>query len=94
MTGQPDLAASVAARLLNRSKATAEDPLGLTIAYWENPSRPAQMHAFARRAGLPVPATPGGAFTAVLHAFLAPVLGDLRMATKRDATWSPGGPWR
>ncbi|HXR93601.1 MAG TPA: nucleotidyl transferase AbiEii/AbiGii toxin family protein, partial [Steroidobacteraceae bacterium] len=28
------------------------DPVALTKAYWENPMRPAQMRAFARRAGL------------------------------------------
>jgi len=31
-----------------RTPIPAEDPLGLTPAYWENPSRPAQMRAFAQ----------------------------------------------
>jgi hypothetical protein len=77
-----------------RTPIPAEDPLGLTVAYWENPSRPAQVRAFARRAGLEVPAKPSETFTRVLHAFLAPVLEDLRRGTKREATWPAGGPWK
>lgn len=72
----------------------AEDPLGLTAAYWENPSRPAQVRAFARRAGLDVPATPAQEFSRLLRDFLAPVLGDLRSGTVPAATWRPGGPWQ
>ena len=77
-----------------RTPIPAEDPLGLTPAYWENPSRPAQVRAFARRAGLEVPAKPAEEFTRVLHAFLAPVLESLRRGTKRGGTWRAGGPWR
>ncbi len=33
-----------------RTPIPAEDPIGLTSVYWENPSRPAQVRAFARRA--------------------------------------------
>jgi hypothetical protein len=138
VTGKADLAASVAARLLNRAKETgddhqtlltsyclerflyrlgasdrrdrfvlkgamllrrrtpipAEDPIGLTRLYWENPSRPAQVRAFARRARLAVPEKPEEEFTRLLHAFLAPVLEDLRVGTARKGTWRPGGPWR
>jgi predicted nucleotidyltransferase component of viral defense system len=72
----------------------AEDPIGLTPAYWENPSRPAQVRAFARRAGLEVPATPAEEFTRLLHAFLSPVLEDLRVGAPRAGCWHPGGPWR
>lgn len=72
----------------------ADDPLGLTPAYWENPSRPAQVRAFARRAGLEVPAKPAEDFTHLLHAFLSPVLHDLRHGKKRTATWRAGGPWK
>ena len=35
-----------------------DEPIALTRAYWENPSRPAQVRAFARRAGLAVPDAP------------------------------------
>jgi hypothetical protein len=71
----------------------AGDPLGLTTGYWENPSRPAQVRAFARRAGLDVPEKPAEEFTRVLHAFLAPLLEDLRTEAKRGGVWRPGGPW-
>ncbi len=37
-----------------RTPIPVEPPIGLTPAYWENPSRPAQVRVFARRAGLAV----------------------------------------
>ena len=46
-----------------RTPVPSEDPLGLTSVYWDNPSRPAQVRAFARRAGLEVPARPAEEFT-------------------------------
>ena len=71
-----------------------EEPLGLTAAYWENPSRPVQVRAFARRAGLTLATDPGVEFAQALSAFLSPVLGDVREATRRGGTlagWtSPG----
>ena len=72
----------------------AEAPIGLTSAYWDNPSRPAQVRAFARRAGLAVSATSGDEFAPLLAAFLLPILEDLRPGRGREGTWSPGGPWR
>jgi Nucleotidyl transferase AbiEii toxin, Type IV TA system len=72
----------------------AEDPIGLTLGYWENPSRPAQVRAFARRAGLEVPEDPADEFTRVLHAFLSPVLTDTRRGVRSEGSWLPGGPWR
>jgi len=77
-----------------RTPIPAEDPIGLTRLYWENPSRPTQVRAFARRAHLDVPEKPEETFTRLLHAFLAPVLADLRIGTMRKGTWNPGGPWR
>ena len=72
----------------------AEPPIGLTPAYWENPSRPAQTRAFARRAGLKVPESPGIEFAELLGAFLLPVVDDLRSGKGSNGTWCPGGPWR
>lgn len=76
-----NLAASVAARLLRRSN------------YWENPSRPAQIRAFAHRAGITVSEQPGGELLAVVRPFLLPVLDDLRSGAARSGAWSAGGPW-
>ena len=53
-----------------RTPIAADAPIGLTPAYWENPSRPAQVRAFARRAGLAVPDDPGEGFVGLLGAFL------------------------
>ena len=72
----------------------AEVPIGLTTAYWENPSRPAQTRAFARRAGLQIPEDPGHEFSDLLGAFLLPVLDDLRRGETGEGTWPPGGPWQ
>jgi len=77
-----------------RTPIPSDDPIGLTPAYWENPSRPTQVRAFARRAGLPIPTAPGEDFVPLLGAFLLPVLEDLRRGARRDGTWRPGGPWR
>ena len=77
-----------------RTPIPQEDPIGLTPAYWENPSRPAQVRAFARRAGLEFPDTPANEFTSLLRAFLMPLLDDLRRGTPGAGTWRSGGPWR
>lgn len=70
-------------------------PIGLTPAYWENPSRPAQVRAFVRRAGLTTAIEPAsGEIVRMLGAFLLPVLDDLRHGAKCEGTWLPGGSWR
>lgn len=76
-----------------RTPIPAEDPIGLTPAYWDNPSRPAQVRAFARRAGLAVPDKPADTFQRTLHAFLAPILSDLRTKRHNSGRWPPAGPW-
>jgi hypothetical protein len=77
-----------------RTPVAAEAPIGLTSEYWRNPSRPAQVRAFARRAGLKVSEKIGDDFVRLLSAFLLPILDDLRRKEKSEGTWSPGGPWR
>lgn len=77
-----------------RTPIPVEDPIGLTPDYWDNPSRPTQVRAFARRAGLDVPERPEGEFTRLLHSFLGPVLTDVRHSARGQGTWAPGGPWR
>jgi len=76
-----------------RTPLPAEAPIGLTAAYWQNPSRPAQVRAFARRAGIGLPASYEIEYTRVLGAFLLPVLEDLRAGGSPSRTWNPGGPW-
>ena len=70
-----------------------EAPVGLTPAYWENPSRPAQVRAFSRRSGVAVPDGFAEECARVLDAFLSPLLEDLRVGRGRVGTWQPGGPW-
>ncbi|MBK9387725.1 MAG: nucleotidyl transferase AbiEii/AbiGii toxin family protein [Planctomycetes bacterium] len=76
-----------------RTAIPAELPIGLSSAYWENPSRPTQVRAFARRAGLAAPTQLGGAFAALLREFLAPLLEELHSGRCRAGRWLPGGPW-
>jgi hypothetical protein len=72
----------------------AEAPIGLTPAYWDNPTRPAQVRAFVRRSGLTLPDDPGTEFAGLIQAFLLPVLDALRDGHRSAGTWNPGGPWR
>ncbi len=77
-----------------RTPIPVEPPIALTPAYWENPSRPAQVRAFARRAGLAVPVSAGDELGPLLRAFLLPILDDLRKGVARGGAWPSGGPWR
>lgn len=77
-----------------RTPIPVEPPIGLTPAYWKNPSRTTQVRAFARRAGLTLPPDPGHQFTKLLSEFLLPLLDDLRLETRREGNWPAGGPWR
>lgn len=69
-------------------------PIALTRAYWDNPSRPAQVRAFARRARIEVPEDFAEECSRTLDAFLSPLLDDLRSGRKPAGTWPSGGPWR
>ena len=70
------------------------EPIGLTPSYWDNPSRPNQVRAFARRSGLEVPDNPGRDFVKLLGDFLLPLFTDLNEGARREGTWPAGGPWR
>ncbi len=77
-----------------RTPIPTEGPIGLTPAYWANPSRPTQVRAFGRRAGLAVPGAPGDEFVQLLGTFLLPILDDLRRDARQEGIWHPGGPWQ
>lgn len=77
-----------------RTPVPSEAPIGLTSAYWENPSRPAQVRAFTRRAGLAVSVSSDGEFARLLGAFLLPILDDLRRGEPLKGICLPGGPWQ
>jgi hypothetical protein len=77
-----------------RTPVPPDDPFGLTAAYWDNPSRPAQIRAFARRAGVEVGPDVGMEILRVLRAFLLPILDDIRQGVPMPGSWAPGGPWR
>jgi len=78
-----------------RTPIPKEAPIGLTLAYWENPSRPAQVQAFIRRAGLTAAIELGAdEIVLLLGAFLLPVLDDLRRGARSEGNWVAGGQWR
>jgi len=86
---------SVRGTLVARSRPIpSATPFGLTDEYWLDPSRPAQLRAFMRRAGGANPAGLDGEFVDLLRTFLLPVLGDVRSSRSDPGTWSPGGPRR
>ena len=74
--------------------APEQQPVALTRQYWENPSRPAQVRAFARRARIAVPDGFADECAQTLDAFLSPLLADLRQGVRREGAWQPGGPWQ
>jgi len=76
-----------------RTSVPQEDPVGLTAAYWESPTRLPQIRAFARRAGIEVGPDVRREILRVLRPFLLPLLEDLRRGIPRPGAWPPGGPW-
>jgi len=77
-----------------RTPLSPDDPIGLTDIYWDNPIRPSQVRAFARRSGLEARTESGKEILAVIRPFLGPVLDDLRRGAVREGTWTAGGPWQ
>lgn len=71
----------------------ADEPVGLTPSYWQNPARSTQLRAFARRAGLAVPNEPDEDFVNLLASFVQPIFEDLHRGDPRPGKWRPGGPW-
>ena len=89
------LAEAVRRTFARRQTPVPDDvPIALTRAYWDNPSRPAQVRAFARRTRVATPEDFADNCSRILAAFLWPVLEDLRMNRASSGTWPPGGPWR
>lgn len=76
-----------------RTPIPEQAPIALTRAYWDNPSRPPQVRAFARRSGIEVPENFADECARILDAFLSPVLDDLRNKRQPSGSWPPGGPW-
>lgn len=76
-----------------RTPIPENQPIALTRDYWDNPSRPAQVRAFARRSRIEVPEAFADECARLLDTFLSPVLDDLRNRRALAGTWPPGGPW-
>ena len=77
-----------------RTPIPQETPIALTPEYWQNPTRPAQMRAFAKRSAITIPNDFNKACTQMLQAFLTPLLQDLRDSEVGPGAWSAGGPWK
>jgi hypothetical protein len=77
-----------------RTSIPQQSPIALTADYWKNPTRPAQVRAFAKRAAIAIPEHFDQSCSQTLEAFLTPLLDDLRIGGDAVGTWSPGGPWQ
>lgn len=77
-----------------RTPVPEHQPVAFSRDYWDNPTRPAQMRAFTRRAKIAVPDDFADDCARTLRTFLSPVLEDLRVGEAPSSTWAPGGPWR
>lgn len=71
-----------------------EQPIAFSRGYWDNPTRPAQIRAFVRRARIAVSENFADECARTLDAFLSPVLEDLCRGRRPAGIWPPGGPWR
>lgn len=76
-----------------RTPIPEQPPIALTADYWQSPTRPTQMRAFAKRAGIAIPDHFDQHCSEILQAFLTPLLDDFRAGGNIDGTWHPGGPW-
>jgi hypothetical protein len=76
-----------------RTPIPQQSPVALTAEYWQSPTRPAQMRAFAKRAAIAIPDHFDQYCSQILQAFLTPLLDDLRTGVHVSGTWRPGGPW-
>ncbi len=72
----------------------AEDPVGLSADYWEDPSRLPQIRAFARRVGIEAGPESCKRILGDILPFLLPILDDLRRGVRTAGKWTPGGPWQ
>lgn len=89
-----DLAEAVRRTFARRgTPVPTEAPIGLTPAYWENPSRPAQVRAFARRARVANTDSPAVTLQPRLADLPLPVLTAAHPGERRPAVWPPGEPW-
>jgi hypothetical protein len=71
-----------------------EEPLALTVEFWNVTEREIHVRAFARRAGLDVDLASARALLPLLRSFLLPPLLALREGRRFDGSWPAGGPWR
>lgn len=78
----------------HRTRVPQEEPIGLTPTFWDNPAHPAQLRAFARRAGVEAGRGFSSEILGVLRRFLLPILADLRTGIVGRGRWPKGGPWR
>jgi len=100
LAGHCDFAGSVLAESVRRAFAARgtpfpeDEPVGLTVAYWDDPSRGAQIRAFARRAGMVLSPETVSGILPLLRTFLLPILHEQRRGTPSLGVWPAGGPWR
>jgi hypothetical protein len=89
-----NIAASVQARLLNRSRETGENFQFLLNRYVAERFLYGQWRAYCRRNNLPGASLDFSVIGETLISFLAPIWRAIKDQTKFDLSWPTGGPWK
>src|SRR5262249_30306520 len=87
------LADAIVATFRHRGTSIEAEPIGLTEAYYDDPSRAVQWRAFVRRSRFDEEAGDLARLVAEIRPFALPVLSAIAAKDTLQARWKAGGPW-
>ena len=87
------LADAIVATFRHRGTTIEAEPIGLTEAYYNDPSRAVQWRAFVRRSRFDEEAGDLVRLVAEIRPFALPVLSAIAAKDTFQARWKAGGPW-
>lgn len=88
------LAEAIQATFRHRGTGIEAEPIGLTQAYCDDPSRSLQWRAFVRRSRFEEAAVDLTQLVEEIRLFALPVLSVVVSETPFLYRWKPGGPWQ
>ena len=88
------LAGAILATFRHRGTRIEAEPIGLTEAYYNDPARSVQWHAFVRRSRLGEEAGDLAQLVARIRLFVLPALSTVAAQKAFKARWNPSGPWK
>ena len=88
----PTLSSAIAKTFSNRGTAVESDPIGLTSAFADDPTKQAQWRGFLRKSRLDASAELFDVVV-VISSFLSPVVAALRSQEPFRRNWIAPGPW-